>query len=244
MVRVNCAAIPGSLIESELFGHEKGAYTGALARQIGRFELADRSTIFLDEIGDLSTDVQVKLLRALEERQIERLGSGGDSRRRGLPRPTAISSSELLKGRFGPSPAQRVSFVLPFGNVCDVPLLAKGSSRSYRRRWEAGQLIGEAWRRCRPTRGPAASAGAVIERAMIVSVGPRLSPYWRTEAAAREARSWSTRANHIRTVLQSSGGASGGRRRAAAWPQTDGLKHALPARPVPASVVKGVRAER
>jgi transcriptional regulator with GAF, ATPase, and Fis domain len=75
MVRVNCSAIPATLIESELFGREKGAYTGSLARQIGRFELADRSTIFLDEIGDLPADVQVKLLRVLEERQIERLGS-------------------------------------------------------------------------------------------------------------------------------------------------------------------------
>jgi formate hydrogenlyase transcriptional activator len=75
MVRVNCAAIPGALIESELFGREKGAYTGALSRQIGRFELADQSTLFLDEIGDLSLDVQVKLLRALQERVIERLGS-------------------------------------------------------------------------------------------------------------------------------------------------------------------------
>ena len=62
-------------MESELFGRERGAFTGALARQIGRFELADHSTIFLDEIGDLPTDMQVKLLRVLEERQIERLGS-------------------------------------------------------------------------------------------------------------------------------------------------------------------------
>ncbi len=75
MVRVNCAAIPAALVESELFGREKGAYTGALSRQIGRFETADRSTIFLDEIGDLPLEVQVKLLRVLEEQQIERLGS-------------------------------------------------------------------------------------------------------------------------------------------------------------------------
>ena len=75
MVRVNCSAIPTTLMESELFGREKGAFTGALARQIGRFELADHSTIFLDEIGELPADVQVKLLRVLEERQIERLGS-------------------------------------------------------------------------------------------------------------------------------------------------------------------------
>ena len=75
MVRVNCAAIPSTLVESELFGREKGAFTDATTTQIGRFELADRSTIFLDEIGDLPADVQVKLLRVLEERQIERLGS-------------------------------------------------------------------------------------------------------------------------------------------------------------------------
>jgi len=75
MVCVNCAAIPSTLIESELFGRERGAYTDANSQQIGRFELAHRSTIFLDEIGDLPFEVQVKLLRVLEERQIERLGS-------------------------------------------------------------------------------------------------------------------------------------------------------------------------
>ena len=75
MVRVNCAAIPTALIESELFGRERGAYTGALSRQIGRFEVADGSTIFLDEVGDLPLEVQVKLLRVLQDRVIERLGS-------------------------------------------------------------------------------------------------------------------------------------------------------------------------
>ena len=75
MVRVNCSAIPGALIESELFGRERGAYTGALSKQIGRFELAQGSTLFLDEIGDLPMEVQVKLLRVLQERTIERLGS-------------------------------------------------------------------------------------------------------------------------------------------------------------------------
>jgi formate hydrogenlyase transcriptional activator len=75
MVRVNCAAIPATLIESELFGRERGAFTGALTREVGRFEVADRSSIFLDEIGDVPLELQVKLLRVLEERQIERLGS-------------------------------------------------------------------------------------------------------------------------------------------------------------------------
>jgi transcriptional regulator with GAF, ATPase, and Fis domain len=76
MVIVNCGAIPSALIESELFGREKGAYTGALARQIGRFEMAHDSTLFLDEIGELPLEAQVKLLRVLQERVIERLGSG------------------------------------------------------------------------------------------------------------------------------------------------------------------------
>jgi transcriptional regulator with GAF, ATPase, and Fis domain len=75
MVRVNCAAIPSALIESELFGRERGAYTGALSRQVGRFEIADGSTIFLDEIGELPLEVQTKLLRVLQNRVVERLGS-------------------------------------------------------------------------------------------------------------------------------------------------------------------------
>ncbi len=74
-VRLNCAAIPSGLLESELFGHEKGAFTGALMQKQGRFELADRGTLFLDEIGDISPELQPKLLRALQEHEFERLGS-------------------------------------------------------------------------------------------------------------------------------------------------------------------------
>jgi formate hydrogenlyase transcriptional activator len=74
-VKLNCAAIPFDLLESELFGHEKGAFTGAIAQKIGRFELADKGTLFLDEVGDIPSALQPKLLRVLQEQEFERLGS-------------------------------------------------------------------------------------------------------------------------------------------------------------------------
>ena len=103
-MKVSCAALPDTLIESELFGYEKGAFTGAAARKKGRFELADGGTLFLDEIGDVNLATQVKLLRVLQEREFERLGGtetgegqrppdrrdqqgpGGGDRRRHVPR--------------------------------------------------------------------------------------------------------------------------------------------------------------
>ena len=74
-VKLNCAAIPTGLLESELFGHEKGAFTGAISQKIGRLELADQGTLFLDEVGDIPLELQPKLLRALQEREFERLGN-------------------------------------------------------------------------------------------------------------------------------------------------------------------------
>lgn len=102
MIQVNCAAIPAALIESELFGREKGAFTGALSKQIGRFELANGSTLFLDEVGELPLDAQAKLLRVLQEKQFERLGN---------PKPIKVDvriiaatnrnlSEEVAQGRF------------------------------------------------------------------------------------------------------------------------------------------------
>ena len=92
-VKLNCAAIPTGLLESELFGHEKGAFTGAISQKIGRMELADRGTLFLDEVGDIPIEIQPKLLRALQEREFERLG--GTSTRRVNVRLVAATNRDL-----------------------------------------------------------------------------------------------------------------------------------------------------
>ena len=105
MVTVNCGAISAGLVESELFGHEKGAFTGAVSRKIGRFELATGGTIFLDEIGDLSLDLQVKLLRVLQEGELERVGGTARSRwtSGSSRRPTKTSTRRWRRGASGPT---------------------------------------------------------------------------------------------------------------------------------------------
>jgi formate hydrogenlyase transcriptional activator len=102
MIKVNCAALPSELVASELFGHEKGAFTGALQQRIGRFEAADNGTIFLDEIGELKPETQVSLLRFLQEKEFERVG--GNKTHRSNARVIAATNRDLLRetsnGRF------------------------------------------------------------------------------------------------------------------------------------------------
>ena len=121
LVEVNCAAIPGELIESELFGHERGAFTGAAARRIGKFEQADGGTLFLDEIGDMSLSAQAKVLRALQESKIVRVG--GDKEIKVNVRVIAATNKdlrrEIAEGNFREDLFHRLSVI-----VIHVPALA------------------------------------------------------------------------------------------------------------------------
>ncbi len=141
LIKINCAALPESLIESELFGHEKGAFTGAVARKKGRFEMADRGTIFLDEIGELPLDLQAKLLRVLQEDEFERVG-GQDTIKVDV-RLIAATNRDLekmvAKGRFREDLYYRLN-VFPIHNLPlrdrpeDIPVLVEYFTKKYAKR--------------------------------------------------------------------------------------------------------------
>jgi transcriptional regulator with GAF, ATPase, and Fis domain len=219
MVRVNCAAIPSTLIESELFGREKGAFTGALARQIGRFELADHSTIFLDEIGDLPADVQVKLLRVLEERQIERLGS---------PRSVAVNVRIIaathhdLDARIGTGGFRQDLFyrlnVFPIHvpplreRAEDVPLLVwrfvDEFSRSFGKRVDGISHENMAALQRYSWPGNIRELRNVVERAMILSTGPQLTipvPAQSRSSVRRSDKLVDVEREHVLSVVQGCG---------------------------------------
>ncbi|MEZ4432726.1 MAG: sigma-54 dependent transcriptional regulator [bacterium] len=137
-IRVNCAAIPDTLIESELFGYEKGAFTGATTDKPGRFELADGGTLFLDEIGEISTEMQVKLLRAIQESEFERVG-GVKTKRVDVRLITATNrdlAAEVAAGNFREDLFYRLNVVpvrLPplRERIADIPLLVRHMLRKY-----------------------------------------------------------------------------------------------------------------
>jgi formate hydrogenlyase transcriptional activator len=184
-ITVNCAAMPSGLLESELFGHERGAFTGALAQKLGRFELAHQGTLFLDEIGDLPEDVQPKLLRVLQEQEFERLGS--TRARRVDVRLVAATNRELAPlveaGQFRADLYYRLH-VFPITvpplrqRAADIPLLVRHfvrhSAQQLGRRIDTipadamAALTHDHWP------GNVRELQHVIERAIILSPGPIL----------------------------------------------------------------------
>jgi transcriptional regulator with GAF, ATPase, and Fis domain len=216
MICLNCAAIPPTLIESELFGREKGAYTDAIDRQVGRFELADRSSIFLDEIGDLPLDLQVKLLRVLEERRIERLGSAKSIAidTRIIAATNRTLEQRVANGLFRADLFYRLN-VFPIRvpalreRVEDIPALVWRFIDEFSLRF--GKQIDEV----RPESmaalqrhtwpGNVRELRNAVERAMILATGPRLSipvPSSLTTAKARSLRLVDVQRDHIRRILE------------------------------------------
>ena len=220
MVRVNCGAIPATLIESELFGHEKGAFTGALARQIGRFELANESTLFLDEIGDLPLDIQIKLLRVLEEREIERLGSPRTIRvdARIIAATHRNLEQGIAAGTFREDLYYRLN-VFPIlvppvrDRSDDIHLLAwrfvAEFSKAFGKHIDAIDEGSMAAMRQYAWPGNVRELRNVIERAMITATGHRLvislPQVSATPAAAHSVKLADVEREHIRSVLETSG---------------------------------------
>jgi formate hydrogenlyase transcriptional activator len=184
-VKVNCAAIPAGLLESELFGHERGAFTGAIAQRTGRFELAHRGTIFLDEVGDIPLELQPKLLRVLQEQEFERLGSARSIRVDvRLVAATNRNLEEMVAARTFRSDLYYRLRVFPLTMPAlrerqdDIPTLVRYFVQKYARRMNRAietipsetldLLVRYSWP------GNIRELENLIERAVIVSPGPVL----------------------------------------------------------------------
>jgi PAS domain S-box-containing protein len=185
LIKLNCAALPAGLVESELFGHEKGAFTGAIARHTGRFELADGGTIFLDEIGELPAEAQAKLLRVLQEREVDRVG--GTSPRQVDVRVIAATNRDLLKAvrerAFREDLYYRLGvFPLPLPPLRerteDIPLLAKFLLDKFAarvgKRFEGIDTGTMRRLMAYPWPGNVRELENVLERAVILASGPTL----------------------------------------------------------------------
>jgi transcriptional regulator with GAF, ATPase, and Fis domain len=185
LIKVNCAVLPTGLVESELFGHEKGAFSGAISRRVGRFELANGGTIFLDEVGEVPLDVQVKLLRVLQEREFERVG--GTRSIKVDVRVIAATNRDLVKsigaGKFREDLYYRLN-VFPIAlpplrdRAGDVPLLvhslvARFAARMGVRIESVGKATMERLSRY-SWPGNIRELENVLERAVILSNGPTL----------------------------------------------------------------------
>jgi formate hydrogenlyase transcriptional activator len=230
-VAINCAAIPATLIESELFGHERGAFTGALTPRAGRFQLADRGTLFLDEIGDMPLELQPKLLRVLQEQRFERLG-GSQSIQVNV-RVIAATNQDLWamvqEKKFRADLYYRLN-VFPIAlpplreRREDIPLLAAHFVRKFAAR--LGKTVRhipddvmEALTNC-DWPGNIRELQNFIERAVILSTGEVLRPRmteleWQPAAAAARTLADAERA-HIVETLRETNGVVGGKSGAAA----------------------------
>jgi formate hydrogenlyase transcriptional activator len=233
-VELNCSAIPGGLLESELFGHERGAFTGAMAQSVGRFQLAHRGTLFLDEIGDLPLELQPKLLRALQEQEFERLGSAQTIHVD--VRVVTATNQDLLQmvreHRFRADLYYRLN-VFPITlpplreRADDIPLLVRHFVGKYSRRMNKRIEIVPAevveilkhhdWP------GNVRELQNFIERAVILSTGPALRPpLGDLKQLARQPSPGANRTlaeaerQHILEVLAETNWVVGGRRGAAA----------------------------
>ena len=218
LVKVNCAAIPAGLIESELFGHERGAFTGALMRKIGRFELADHATIFLDEIGEIPLELQTKLLRVLQEGEFERLGSVKTIKVnvRVIAATNRDLDQEVRHGRFRSDLFYRLK-VFPIqlpalrDRKQDISLLVsyfiKKFSASMGKRVESVTAKSMEQLKSYPWPGNIRELEHVIERAVILSHGPHLelTDWMPTGSASAGANPFATleevERSHILSVL-------------------------------------------
>ena len=225
-VAVNCAAIPSGLLESELFGHERGAFTSAVSLTVGRFQAADRGTLFLDEVGDLPLELQPKLLRALQEQQIERLGSGGRATSVDVRVIAATNQDleEMVQQRaFRADLFYRLN-VFPIRvpplreRAEDIPLLISHFVRRFAER--QGKKVEDvpdeviATLKHHSWPGNVRELQNVIERAVVATTGPTLrlpEPARRSDRAAASSRTLAqVERDHIVATLQATNWVLGG----------------------------------
>lgn len=225
LIKLNCAAIPSGLLESELFGHERGAFTGAVAQKVGRLELADHGTLFLDEVGDLPLEVQPKLMRALQEREFERVG--GTRTRKVDVRLVAATNRDLKKmvdeGQFRSDLYYRLN-VIPIRvpplreRPEDIPLLVSYFTQKYARRMQKkiSHIPAALLRRLERWHWPGnvRELENLVERAVVLSPGetleitaPELADY--AAPVAGRGRSAEERERIVRALKETSGRVGG-----------------------------------